>query len=201
MTRVNVGHATDMWGISKQKVGLTMTATNAPKRTLATLKATTKAANAAKPERKNPPHPTDIWIGKRIRARRLECGMSQTDLGGELVVAFQQVQKYEKGTNRVSGSRLLAIADVLKCEVSYFFPPRDGNGPPDVLAFADSHEAMRLLRGFAHIADAKMRVTLVELVESVAATAPSEVRSANGASAPTPLSATEENPSRSGGGR
>ncbi len=60
------------------------------------------------------PHPIDVIVGKRIRLRRLQLSLSQTDLGQKLGVAFQQVQKYEKGTNRVSCSRLYEISKILR---------------------------------------------------------------------------------------
>jgi transcriptional regulator with XRE-family HTH domain len=67
------------------------------------------------------PNSTDQHIGTRIRTRRLMLGMSQTDLGNTLGITFQQVQKYEKGTNRVGGSRMAQIAAVLEVPPSYFF--------------------------------------------------------------------------------
>lgn len=71
----------------------------------------------------------DYLVGQRIRARRLELGKSQTDLGDAVGVKFQQIQKYETGTNRVSASRLFAIADVLQVPVEYFFA--DSLNDPD----------------------------------------------------------------------
>ncbi len=67
------------------------------------------------------PDPIDVAVGKQIRARRTDLGMSQTELGAELGITFQQIQKYEKGANRVSASALYKIAGVLKVPLSYLF--------------------------------------------------------------------------------
>lgn len=74
------------------------------------------------------PRQTDLYVGKRLKARRLEMGMSQTDIGAAVDLTFQQVQKYEKGSNRVSASRLQQFAVILKVPVSYFFEGLPGNG-------------------------------------------------------------------------
>src|SRR5580765_340562 len=76
---------------------------------------------------KKGPNETDVLVGTRVRIRRVELGLSQTELANALGVTFQQVQKYEKGTNRIGASRLHAMAGVLRVPVSYFFPaPGDG---------------------------------------------------------------------------
>jgi transcriptional regulator with XRE-family HTH domain len=67
------------------------------------------------------PLPADVQIGARIKHRRIVLSMSQSDLGNAVGVTFQQVQKYERGMNRVGGSRLAQVATVLNCPVSYFF--------------------------------------------------------------------------------
>ena len=71
------------------------------------------------------PKQVDIYVGLRIRDRRKELGFSQTTLGDKVGVAFQQIQKYEKGSNRVGASRLAAIAKALEVSVDYFFPDAD----------------------------------------------------------------------------
>lgn len=76
------------------------------------------------------PHPTDVHIGKRLREARLSRGMSQDHLGRRLGVSFQQVQKYEKGTNRIGGSRLWDISQILDTPVEFFFEGLSG-GPPE----------------------------------------------------------------------
>lgn len=78
-------------------------------------------------ENKKKPNPIDIHVGSRVRLRRNMLGMSQEKLGEHLGITFQQIQKYEKGTNRVGASRLQAIASVLKVPVAFFF--EDAPGP------------------------------------------------------------------------
>src|ERR1041384_7946973 len=72
-------------------------------------------------ENKKKPNPTDVHVGSRIRLRRNMLGMSQEKLGETLGITFQQIQKYEKGTNRVGASRLQAISEVLAVPVAFFF--------------------------------------------------------------------------------
>lgn len=72
-------------------------------------------------DNKKKPNPTDLHVGSRIRLRRNMLGISQERLGDSLGITFQQVQKYEKGTNRVGASRLQAIAEILQAPVSFFF--------------------------------------------------------------------------------
>lgn len=79
------------------------------------------------------PNPVDLHVGLRLRARRRELGISQDTLAAALGLTFQQVQKYERGTNRVSASKLYAIALTLRAPVSYFF-----NGLPDYMSPADT---------------------------------------------------------------
>ena len=76
---------------------------------------------------KKTPNPVDIHIGSKVRERRMLIGMSQEKLGEELGLTFQQVQKYEKGANRIGGSRLHHISKVLGVRVDWFFPDRDEN--------------------------------------------------------------------------
>jgi transcriptional regulator with XRE-family HTH domain len=124
------------------------------------------------------PNPTDNYVGSRVRMRRLMLAMSQQQLGGELGITFQQVQKYEKGTNRISASRLQAMCDILQVPVSFFFEgapqpagtlQRIGEVPfpayvSDFLADADG---LKLVRAFMQISDAKLRRSVVRLVEEI----------------------------------
>ena len=119
--------------------------------------------------------PVDGMVGRSIRVHRLAAGMSQTELGQKIGVTFQQVQKYEKGTNRVGAGRLTRIAQVLGVSVSTLFQTGDasddarapkGDSPLNLLA--EPH-ALRLLQAFAEITDRKSRLALVALVEAVAA--------------------------------
>jgi transcriptional regulator with XRE-family HTH domain len=74
------------------------------------------------------PHPIDVHVGRRIRTRRLLLGMNQETLAAHLGLTFQQVQKYEKGANRVSASRLSQLAEVLRVPVGFFFAELRDNG-------------------------------------------------------------------------
>jgi transcriptional regulator with XRE-family HTH domain len=113
----------------------------------------------------------DIEVGQRIRARRMAKGMSQTELGNMLGVTFQQVQKYEKGLNRVGAGRLVRVAEALDVPVSFFFGSTDANaGAEDtraILGFLDTSYALRLLRAFSRIPNATVQRAVVELVESI----------------------------------
>src|SRR6266536_1119177 len=119
------------------------------------------------------PEPKDKEVGQLIRAQRLVCRMSQTELANALGVTFQQVQKYEKGVNRVGAGRLAKIADTLTVPVSFFF---DGATGPKVaagnvneaLGLIRTAGALRLVRAFEHMpAEARGHfLALVELVGS-----------------------------------
>lgn len=120
------------------------------------------------------PNAVDVSVGKNIRFRRLERGMSQTSLANQLGVSFQQLQKYEKGTNRVGASRLMQIAHALKVPVTAFFEgvseaPVDHDAalrsPAALLA---TPHALRLAQAFAQIPDANLRLSVVTLVEKIA---------------------------------
>jgi len=82
------------------------------------------------------PNPIDVHVGGRVKMRRLMLGMSQETLGEHLGVSFQQIQKYEKGRNRIGASRLQHIARVLAVPVSFFFEDAPGSGPAVVPRFA-----------------------------------------------------------------
>src|SRR5437764_15110609 len=114
----------------------------------------------------------DIEIGQRIRARRMAKDMSQTELGNLLGVTFQQVQKYEKGVNRVGAGRLSRIADVLNVPVSFFFSGDMNPAPADSagtgLSFLETAGAVRLVRAYSTIEDPQIRRALVDLSEEIA---------------------------------
>jgi len=132
-------------------------------------------------ENKKKPNPIDIHVGSRIRLRRNMLGMSQEKLGENLGITFQQIQKYEKGTNRVGASRLQAIASILSVPVAFFFEDAPGreNGNASGLAedsstnyvvdFLNSPEGLQLNRAFVRIADGKVRRKVVDLVKALAA--------------------------------
>jgi len=125
------------------------------------------------------PNPTDRFVGSRVRMRRLMLGMSQETLGEELGLTFQQVQKYEKGTNRISASRLQQMSHILQVPVPFFFegaPQAPGHAvrhgeapsPAYVSEFLATSQGHALLRAFVKIADGKLRRSIVRLVEAVA---------------------------------
>ena len=122
------------------------------------------------------PEPKDREIGQLIRAQRLVRRMSQTELANALGVTFQQVQKYEKGMNRVGASRLQAIANFLEVPVSYFFDGTGGQsqrgsaGKDQVLDLIATREGIRLNRAFAAIKDARVRAKIVSMIEALAGT-------------------------------
>jgi len=113
----------------------------------------------------------DKVIGRNIRIHRLARNMSQTELGDQLGVSFQQVQKYENGTNRVGSGRLYQIAAIVGVHVSTFFKGgetaerADGSGLLDLLA---EPQSVRLIRAFSKITDTAVRRSLVQLAEKFA---------------------------------
>ena len=114
----------------------------------------------------------DIEVGRRIRARRLARHMSQTDLASRLGLTFQQVQKYEKGTNRVGAGRLHRIAEILDVSVSHFFPDGQTQAGDDqqsrIVEFLVTARAVRLLKAYSQLADPKLQQSIVSLVEELA---------------------------------
>jgi transcriptional regulator with XRE-family HTH domain len=112
----------------------------------------------------------DVEVGQRIRARRMAKGMSQTELGDLLGVTFQQVQKYEKGVNRVGAGRLVRVADALDAPVSFFFGATDveSDDTRTILGFLDTSYALRLLRAFSRIPQGEVQRAIVDLVERIA---------------------------------
>ena len=130
---------------------------------------------------KKKPNPIDIHVGSRIRLRRTMLGMSQERLGESLGITFQQIQKYEKGTNRVGASRLQNISSILNVPVSFFFEDAPGDapggqpgmaeaaGPNYVVDFLSSSEGLQLNRAFVRIEDPKVRRKLIELAKALAA--------------------------------
>ena len=124
---------------------------------------------------KRVPNPTDKHVGSRLRMRRKMLAMSQTKLGDALGVTFQQVQKYEKGTNRVSASRLTHIAKALKIPVSALISPDSEAGQVGAEAGSDFEflaqpGAIRLLRAFSRIENRELKRMVVEMAETLART-------------------------------
>jgi transcriptional regulator with XRE-family HTH domain len=125
------------------------------------------------------PNPIDKHVGSRLRMRRKMLGMSQEKLGEALKITFQQVQKYEKGTNRISASRLQHISHILQVPVPFFFEgaphqpgqPRGAGGPASpayVSEFLSSTDGLALVKAFTKIKEAKLRRRVVQLVEEIA---------------------------------
>jgi transcriptional regulator with XRE-family HTH domain len=126
------------------------------------------------------PNPTDKYVGSRVRMRRIMLGMSQEKLGEALGLTFQQVQKYEKGTNRIGASRIQKIADILQVPVSFLFEGGPGSevgaegfseapSTAYVSDFLATSEGLALTRAFTRIPDAKLRRSIVDMVEQIAA--------------------------------
>ena len=119
------------------------------------------------------PDARDADIGRRIRAQRLVHRISQTELANKLGVSFQQLQKYEKGVNRVGAGRLARIAEVLMLQVSFFFgddhTPLEANERVNSgLRFLETAGAVRLVRVYAQITDPQIRRALVDIAEKIA---------------------------------
>ena len=124
------------------------------------------------------PNPIDKYVGSRVRMRRIMLGMSQEKLGEALGLTFQQIQKYEKGTNRVGASRIQQISEILQVPVSFLFEGgptsnsgdgfAEGTSPTYVSDFLATSEGLALTRAFTRITDSKLRRSIVDLVEQIA---------------------------------
>ena len=118
------------------------------------------------------PHPIDVMVGKRIRLRRVQLGLSQTELGQKLGVTFQQVQKYENGANRVSCSRIYEAAIALDVPIGFFF--MDSMHSDLELAVAeqcdvpDLKDGIHLMTAFRQISSTAVRRSFIAFVESLA---------------------------------
>ena len=155
-----------------------------------------KAATATRPRKKrsrapakNGPNPVDVHVGARVRLRRTLVGMSQDKLGQALGLTFQQVQKYERGSNRIGSSRLYQLGQILDVPVSHFFDEM----PDDIAASQRGHgahgladqaqqsygddsltrrETLELTRAYYRITDPKVRKQLFELTKSLSGLVP-----------------------------
>lgn len=133
-------------------------------------------------------NPIDVYVGGRVKMRRKTAGLTQQDLAKALGLTFQQVQKYERGANRISASKLFMIANTLDVAISWFFDGVEnedieivngfseeaGGFSPgavqDVLKFASSNEGIELNRAFSNVNDTRTRKFLVGLFEAIADT-------------------------------
>ena len=123
------------------------------------------------------PNPVDIYVGSRVRLQRLIKQMSQDKLGAALGVTFQQVQKYERGANRVSASRLWGMAEVLDVPIEFFFDGiknkenaiglADGEETPMVYDFINSADGAQLASAYSRITDPKVRRQVLQLVRTL----------------------------------
>jgi transcriptional regulator with XRE-family HTH domain len=122
-------------------------------------------------------NPIDAQVGNRVRLRRMLIGMSQERLGELLGLTFQQVQKYEKGVNRIGAGRLFEVARILGVPIDYFYEgvaPQPGGGfaeneaSPPVMEFVSSGEGLQLSLAFMKIKDAKLRKRVLDLVKQMA---------------------------------
>jgi transcriptional regulator with XRE-family HTH domain len=122
------------------------------------------------------PNPIDKHVGSRVRMRRMMLGISQEKLGDGLNLTFQQVQKYEKGTNRIGASRLQYISNILQVPVEFFFENAPGQmkvdgkapSPAYVSEFLATTDGLALTKAFMQIKNAKLRRSIVNLVEEIA---------------------------------
>jgi len=129
------------------------------------------------------PNPMDIHVGSRVRLRRMVIGMSQEKLGERMGLTFQQIQKYEKGTNRIGASRLYQLSQILDVPVQFFFEDAqtsmterasagsagfaESKTEAFLLDFLNSRDGLELNRAFVKITDPKVRKRVVELVRAL----------------------------------
>lgn len=137
------------------------------------------------------PHPVDQHVGQRLRLRRTMLGVSQESLAASIGLTFQQVQKYERGSNRISASKLFSIAKALNTPISFFFAGADSSdytqdATVQRLNLAESindieygdtdpfskQETLELVTAYYRIADPAMRLKMLELIQSLAADIP-----------------------------
>ncbi|MEM1288750.1 MAG: helix-turn-helix transcriptional regulator [Pseudomonadota bacterium] len=130
-------------------------------------------------QNKRSPNPVDVHVGSRLRIRRMVLGMSQEKLGESLGVSFQQVQKYEKGTNRIGAGRLQNLSQILQVPIAYFYEDLADEGAHEASGFADSgakfmtemlttSDGLEMTRSFLKIQDPKVRKRIVDLVRAIA---------------------------------
>lgn len=122
-------------------------------------------------------NPIDVQVGNRVRIRRMLIGMSQERLGDLLGLTFQQVQKYEKGVNRIGAGRLYEVSRILNVPVDFFYEgvssstasgSKEMEDAPPVIEFVSSGEGLQLSLAFMKIKDTKVRKRVLDLVKSLA---------------------------------
>jgi transcriptional regulator with XRE-family HTH domain len=128
------------------------------------------------------PHPVDVYVGSKVKSRRLILGLSQEELAKAIGLTFQQIQKYERGTNRISVSRLVDICKVLKVQIDYFF---DGavfatrSGKAAMKGFADvkqdalepdpmqKRDVLELVRAYSRIKSPQLKKQILEMAKAM----------------------------------
>ena len=147
-----------------------------------TAKAKKPVSKQAPQKKKGGPDPVDVHVGGRVRLRRMVLGMSQDALGKALGLTFQQVQKYEKGANRIGAGRLMQLSELLEVPIQFFYDDYDtpigrefgfaesGNDDDPFMELLHSQEGVELCRCYASIEDPKVRKRVLELVRSIAET-------------------------------
>ena len=117
----------------------------------------------------------DAEVGRRVRSRRLECRLSQTELADKIGVTFQQVQKYEKGVNRIGAGRLQRISEALEVPITFFFDATPhassggaSSGSESAFGFMQTSGSVRMVKAFHKIKSRKARQLLVDMVEEFA---------------------------------
>ena len=129
------------------------------------------------------PHPVDVYVGRRLRLKRTILGMSQEAVGKQIGVTFQQIQKYERGINRMGASRLYDFARALGVQIAYFFEGygdyaiEDGSalalGEPEAVGFehekANNRETFEVMRAYYRIKNPAVRKRIVDLIKAMAA--------------------------------
>lgn len=136
-------------------------------------------------ENRRAPHPIDVHVGNRMRMRRMMLNMSQDKLGEGVNLTFQQIQKYEKGVNRIGASRLFQISRLLSVPVQFFFEGIESEGADgfaeeapadfagdDFMALLSTPEGVQLCRSFAQISDPKIRRKVLDLIKTLSSDEP-----------------------------
>lgn len=151
------------------------------------------SSSSARRQKSDKPNPVDVHVGSRVRLRRTLLGMSQEKLGDALGLTFQQVQKYERGANRVGASRLYDLSRVLDVPVSYFFEEfgdassssvgaNGGAGDPYQANPMMKRETLELVRAYLRIADPQIKRRVFELTKALASAYPGDGESSEPAS-------------------
>lgn len=117
------------------------------------------------PKTSEAPDPIDVAVGARIRLRRRSLGMSQTTLAEALNISFQQIQKYERGSNRVSASKLVHAASVLHCSVAHLVG--EGEGADSFMPNLLPNDALELIEAFAKVSEPRDRRAIIDLARAL----------------------------------